>query len=313
MEFNTVIEVTTTDLAYPVLNFEVSYPSRNSSLSRTSNDRFEEDNSEEYQPYEEERNFTQSDFRVGTSGYEKREDRRAETSVEFEQFNSGKSLSSLTSSITHNETFAEKKRSEYEEEDTSYLRHSTKTKKRVPSVNNILSVKEIPLLIPKKRSTDDSRLWKHRSSKSFQVPTVRTKNSSIIKSKILVKEIERLKTSESQLKQRVAGLESLAEDLRSEKKAIADTYSSMLKEYAGINELDKQIIRLNYEKKSREDSVRKLGEYVGRILNSSGDSFHNAKLSRRELLVSELGDNYFEQTPSFSKMFANGPESGDRW
>lgn len=313
MEFNTLFDETNTDLASPVLNFEISYPSRNSSLSQNSNERFAEDNSDEYQPYEEEPNCTQSDFKIETSGYEKREDRRAETSVEFEQFNSGKSLSSLTSSITHNETLAEKKRSEYEEEDPSYLRHSTQTKKRVPSISNILSVKEIPLLIPKKRSTEDSRLWRHRSSKSFQVPTVRTKNSSMLKSKILEKEIERLKTSESQLKQRVVGLESLAEDLRSEKKAIADTYSSILKEYASINELDKQIIRLNYEKKSREDSVRKLGEYVGKILNSNGDSFHNAKPSRKELLVSELGDNYFEQTPSFSKMFSNGPESGDRW
>lgn len=287
----------------PNLNFTIEFPSQESGLEQMSSRIYEMDTEGEFVFNPIEASLSEPiDFP---------EEKVFRRNKNKESMNStGKIFSSARGSYLPLDSLTTKARSEYEQASSVDPRDFVKEfKKRTPSIGSEFQIK-VPVVTSLRNrsivSTKPFNLISKGTSKNKIYPLI--KKIAENKEKMMSTEIERLRSSENQLKQRLLRLEDLVDNLIIEKKEIAETYSSMMQEYSEVNEIDRRIAQLEQEKHSRELSMQRLGDRANSLLNSHSQTLQEIRPMIKESLLSSVPVAFTKETPRFDTAPSNENE-----
>lgn len=284
----------------PDLNFIIEFPSQESGIEQISSRIYETDPEGEFVFHPIEVKHPEHIIFPQERVFQRNRNKESMNSTE-------KTFSSARGSYLPLDSLTSKTRSEYEPINSVDPRDFAKEfKKRTPSIGSEFQVKPPVVTSLRNRSNASAKaltLTHKPTSISRIYPLIKKIAES--KEKMMTMEIERLRSSESQLKQKLVRLEDMVDNLILEKKEIAETYSSMLHEYSEVNEIERKIAQLEHEKHSKELNMQRLGSRAHTLLNSHHQNLQEIRPSIKESLISSVPLFCTKETPRFDIATSN--------
>ena len=300
MKIETPAEKTKGSSSPPNLNFIIEFPSQESGIEQVSSRIYETDPEGEFVFNPIEVNHSERLILPQERVFQRNKNKESMNST-------GMTFSSARGSYVPLDSLTSKTRSEYEPINSVDPRDFVKEfKKRTPSIGSEFQVKAPVVTSLRNRSIVSAKpLTLTNKSTSINKIYPLMKKIAENKEKMMTMEIERLRSSESQLKQKLVRLEDMVDSLILEKKEIAETYSSMLNEYSELNEIERKIAQLEQEKHNKELNMQRLGDRANTLLNSHNQNFQEIRPMIKESFISSVPLIFTKETPRFDIASSN--------